>query len=145
MIVSPYIFYFNSVNANTDLPLEFAFLNNKISAAVIFYSDYLHLKKIVSKLDFIVPEQNTYFDRISVGWAANSPQELLANKFIQFLYNNKELLSQKDSMLSLDTFDFKNSNTKNWILYEDDIPLPKKIEKILKYLTGLSANLSLAA
>lgn len=122
-------------NANVDLPLELAFLGDKISAAVIFYSDFLRLKKVVPALEFVVPVQSTYVNRISVGWVSNSIQEALAKKFITFLYNNKETLAQSNSLLSLNTVSFKHSDTHNWILYEDDVPLPKKIDNILKDLS----------
>jgi len=38
-------------------------------------------------------------------------------------------------MISLSATEFKQSPTKNWVLFEDDIPLPKKIENILKDLS----------
>ena len=122
-------------NANTDLPLELAFLGQKISAAVIFYSDYLRLKRVVPGLDFVIPSQSTYYDRISVGWASNSVQENLAKKFIQYIYKERKNCAKNVHMLSLETLNFLNSDTHNWILYEDDIPLPKKIEGILKDLS----------
>jgi spermidine/putrescine-binding protein len=121
-------------NANTDLPLELAFLGDKISAAVIFYSYYLRIKKVVPGLDYTIPTQSTYYDRVSVGWASSSAQEVLAKKLIQFLYSNRENLAKNLNMLSLNTLNFKRSDTHAWVLYEDDIPLPKKIENILKDL-----------
>jgi spermidine/putrescine-binding protein len=130
-------------NANTDLPLELAFLGNKISAAVVFYSDYLRLKRVISNLDFVIPTSSTYYDRISVGWGANSVQENLSKNFIKYIYDNREHLSKNLNMLSLNSTNFKNSETKNWILYEDDIPLPKKIENILKDLSQTPNNPSL--
>ena len=122
-------------NANIDLPLELAFLGDKISAAVIFYSDYLRLKRVLPELEFIVPAQSTYYDRISVGWGSNSAQEVLSKKLLKFLSDNREELSKDVNMLSLNTLNFKKSDTHNWILYEDDIPLPKRIENILKDLS----------
>ncbi|MES2615448.1 MAG: hypothetical protein V4591_08540, partial [Bdellovibrionota bacterium] len=65
-------------NANTDLPIELAFLGDKVSAAVTFYSDFLRAKRVVPGLDFVVPTQSTYFDRISVGWASSSMQEVFS-------------------------------------------------------------------
>jgi spermidine/putrescine-binding protein len=122
-------------NANTDLPLEYAFLGDKTSAAVLFYSQYLRLQKVVNNIDFVVPQQNTFFDRISVGWCSNSAQEGLSKKLIKFLYSHSNNISQKAGMISLSATEFKQSPTKNWVLFEDDIPLPKKIENILKDLS----------
>jgi spermidine/putrescine-binding protein len=122
-------------NANTDLPIEMAFLGKKISAAVLFYSDYLRLKRIVPNLNFMIPEQNTYYDRMSIGWSSSSVQEALAKKLILFLFQHRKETAHSAGLLPMETRSFLNSPTKNWILYEDDVPLPKKIENILKELT----------
>ena len=122
-------------NANIDLPLELAFLGNKISAAVLFYSNYLHLKRVVPGLNFVVPKDNTYYDRVSVGWASNSVQEGMSKKFIHYLFKNRDSLAQATHLLPLETLNFRESETKNWILYEDDVPLPKRIDNILRDLS----------
>lgn len=122
-------------NANTDLPLEYAFLGDKTSAAVIFYSQFIRLHKVVHNIDFVVPQQNTFFDRISVGWCSNSVQEALSRKLIKYLAIHRNDIAKKSEMISLDAKEFKQSPTNNWVLFEDDIPLPKKIENILKDLS----------
>lgn len=127
-------------NANTDLPLELAYLGNYVSASVLFYSEYLRLKKTVPSIEFAIPSKSTYYDRLSVGWSSNSVQEALSKKFIRYLYDNRDFLVKNSGLLSIETLTFDHSNTSGWILYEDDIPLPKKVDNILKDLSQSPNN-----
>jgi hypothetical protein len=123
--------------APENFPLEMAFLGNKISAAVVFSSQFFRLKKVVPDLQFIVPYPRTYFDRIGIAWSSHSVQDNLAKSFIAFVEKNKEDIVKSSYLLSLKTTEFQKTSTQNWVLYEDDIPLPKRIESILKDLSTL--------
>ncbi|APJ03794.1 hypothetical protein [Silvanigrella aquatica] len=118
-------------SANIDYPLELAFLGNKIEAAVIFRSDYLKLKKVISDLKFVVPAKVTYYDRMGVGIVSDTVQEPLAQSFVKFLNRRKENLIVNENFLNFNTLNFEGSATKNWVLYDDDIPIPRRIENIL--------------
>lgn len=116
---------------NIDYPLELAFLGGKIEAAVIFRSDFLKLKKVYSDLAFKVPYKVTYYDRIGVAVVSDTVQEVLAQSFVNYLNNNKGELLMNDNFLAYNTLSYDGSATKNWMLYEDDIPIPRRIEKML--------------
>ena len=118
-------------SANIDYPLELAFLGNKIEAAVIFRSDYLKLKKVVPDLKFVVPNKVTYYDRIGIAIVSDTVQEALAQNFAKFLNNKKDNLIVNESYLSYNTLNYEGSATKNWVPYDDDIPIPRRIENIL--------------
>ncbi len=121
-------------SAQIDFPLELAFLGNKIEAAVVLRSKYLKLKKIVTNLKFAVPLNVTFYDRIAVAVVSDTVQDTLAQNFIKFLYQKKDQLITNDNFLSLNTKVFEGSYTKNWVFYDDDNPLPRRIENILNEL-----------
>jgi ABC-type molybdate transport system substrate-binding protein len=118
-------------SANIDYPLELAFLGNKIEAAVVFRSDFLKLKKVVPDLKFAVPSKVTYYDRIGAAIVSDTVQEALAQNFVKFLNHKKDNLIVNDNYLSYNTLNYEGSATKNWVPYDDDIPLPRRIENIL--------------
>jgi spermidine/putrescine-binding protein len=118
-------------SANIEYPLELAFLGNKIEAAVIFRSDYLRLKKVVPDLKFVVPTKVTYYDRIGIAIVSDTVQEALAQNFIKFLNIKKDSLIVNENYLSYNVLNYEGSATKNWVPYDDDIPIPRRIENIL--------------
>lgn len=117
-------------------PLELAFLGNQISAAVVFYSDYLRYRKVVPNLRFVVPEEATYYTRYGLGWPETSLQEALAKKLIEHLYKNKEQIAKKSQLLDINSDTYGNTPIKNWSLYDDDAPLPKRIDNTLKEMAS---------
>ncbi len=118
-------------SANIDYPLELAFLGNKIEAAVIFRSDFLKLKKVVPDLKFAVPNKVTYYDRIGAAIVSDTVQEALAQNFVKFLNHKKDSLIVNENYLSYNTLNYEGSATKNWVPYDDDFPIPRRIESIL--------------
>ncbi len=118
-------------SANIDYPLELAFLGNKIEAAAVFRSDYLKYKKVVPDLKFIIPKQITFYDRIGAAVVADTVQDNLAQSFIKYLKIKRDYLISNDNYLSYKTQSFEGSTAKNWVLYDDDFPLPRRIENIL--------------
>ena len=118
-------------SANIDYPLELAFLGNKIEAAVVFRSDFLRLRKVVPDLKFIVPVKVTYFDRIGIAIVSDTVQEVLAQNFIKFLNLKKDNLIVNENYLGYNVLNYEGSSTKNWVPYDDDIPIPRRIENIL--------------
>lgn len=118
-------------SANIDYPLELAFLGNKVEAAVVFRSDFLKLKKVVPDLKFVVPSKVTYYDRIGIAIVSDTVQEALAQNFVKFLNHKKDVLIINDNYLSYNSLNYDGSSTKNWIPYDDDIPIPRRIENIL--------------
>ncbi len=118
-------------SANIDYPLELAFLGNKIEAAVNFRSDFLKLRKVVPDLKFVVPIKLTYYDRIGVAIVSDTVQEALAQNFVKYLNHKKDSLVINENYLSYNTLNYEGSATKNWIPYDDDIPIPRRIENIL--------------
>jgi ABC-type molybdate transport system substrate-binding protein len=118
-------------SANIDYPLELAFLGNKIEAAVVFRSDFLKLKKVVPDLKFVVPSKVTYYDRIGVAVVSDTVQESLAQNFVKFLNHKKDSLIVNENYLSNSILNFEGSSTKYWVPYDEDIPIPRRIENIL--------------
>ncbi|WP_161597547.1 substrate-binding domain-containing protein [Fluviispira multicolorata] len=118
-------------STNIDYPLELAFLGNKIEAAVVFRSEYLKLKKVVPDLKFMIPANVTYYDRMGASLVADTVQESLAQSFVKFLKIKRDSLISNENFLSYKVQSFEGSSTKNWILYDDDFPLPRRIENIL--------------
>lgn len=118
-------------SANIDYPLELAFLGNKIEAATVFRSDYLKIKKVVLDLKFVVPNDITYYDRLGIGIVSDTAQEVLAQNFIKFLYKNKNSLINNENYLLTNIVKYDGQDVKNWILYDDELPLSKRIENIL--------------
>ncbi len=123
-------------NTQSNTPLALAFLGKKIAASVIFYSDYLRLKKIVPNLEFSLPKEGTYFDRIGIAWTSNSMQEALSKKFIEFIYKNRKNLAENNLWIDLGTKKFQDSDTSRWYLFDDEAPWSKKLENILKELSN---------
>lgn len=118
-------------SAKIDYPLELAFLGNKIEAAVVFRSDYLKLKKVVPDLKFVVPVKITYYDRIGAGIVSDTVQESLAQSFVKYLNHKRASLIVSDNYLNSNILNYEGSLTKNWLSFDDDIPLPRRIENIL--------------
>lgn len=100
-------------------PMELAFLGNKISAAAVFYSDYLRLKRVVPYLEFAVPVEGTFYNKISAAVVASSFQENLSKKLIDFLIKNRKEFSLKNQLVNLDLNQFKGSDLKNWEIYDE--------------------------
>lgn len=120
-------------------PLELAFLGNQVSAAVVFYSDYLRYKKVVPNLHFVVPQETTYYTRYGMGWPETSIQEPLAKKFIEHIYKNKEQIAKKSQLLDIDSAVYEKASIQDWVRYDDDVPLPKRIDSFLKEMSTTSA------
>lgn len=118
-------------SAIIDYPLELALLGNKIEAAVVFRSDYMKLRKVVPDLKFVVPNKVTYYDRIGVAIVSDTVQEALAQNFIKFLNSKKENIIVNESYISYNVINYEGSATKNWVAYDDEIPIPRRIENIL--------------
>lgn len=106
-------------NADVEYPLELAFLGDKISAAVVFYSDYLKMKKVVPDLGFLIPSEGTFYNQISAAYVASSFQSPLAKKFVEFLAKNRKNLALKNQLANTDALEFKNTSTKNWEAYDE--------------------------
>lgn len=121
-------------SATIDYPLELAFLGNKIEAAVVFRSEYIKLRKVVPELNFIVPNKVTYYDRIGVAIVSDTVQEALAQNFIKFLTSRKENIIANNNYINYNVINYEGSATKNWIAYDDELPMPKRIENILNEL-----------
>lgn len=121
-------------SVNVDYPLELAFLGNKIEAAVVFRSEYMRLKKVVPDLKFVVPNKVTYFDRIGIAVVSDTVQETLAQNFIKFLNSKRDHLIVNDNYISYNVINYEGSATKNWVAYDDENPIPRRIENILNDL-----------
>ncbi len=122
-------------NKKNHVPLELAFLGNQIASSVIFYSDYLRLKKVVPNLEFVIPAEGTYYDRIGISLTSNSLQDALSKKFVEFIYKNRSELAKNNTWVDLRTQKFQQSDVSHWYPFDDEAPWSKKLEKILKDLT----------
>lgn len=100
-------------------PTELAFLGNNISAAVVFYSDFLRMKKTVPFLDFRIPQEGTFYTTIGAACVGSSFQENLSKKFVAFLNEHRRELSQKNHLADFDSTMFNQTQVTNWEPYDE--------------------------
>jgi len=111
-----------------------AFLAEKFSAGLVWQSDYLQAARYVKQLEFAVPSEGTYVERVGVGLVADCRNEALALDFIRFIYEKRDLLAQRRGLLPLHTTEFQGSRVAKWRIFSDDLPHLKELTSVLAKL-----------
>lgn len=102
-----------------------AFLAEKYTVATVWQSDFLHASRYVKDLVFTVPVDGTYVERVGVGLVAESRNEPVAIEFIKFIHERRDQLAKNRALLPLHAKDVDGSQTKDWRIFSDDVPLMK--------------------